>query len=576
MSFSRIAAALLALAACAPGAGAQTTRRVLAGSDDGVWLLEFDSRGSTFDIALRPADEDWQWLHREMTGRPALAAAGGDRLHVFFDDPFGHLLCDATGTDPWLAPPSGNPRWPGDAAPLAVAESLDANGRPDYGVLAVVPLAPPTPATRTAPAPSTTVPAATAPAIALTTAPARPAGKLALFRHAGATWEHVADCPELPRGPGTRLLLADTGRAVYLASSDAGERGNRIFRWDASGWQRLDLIGSPASAPIRGLVGIGGQLVVVLSHPSDANEAGDELLLAVYDDRQRVFAIQPARRGDAVATWPADAPPSVARFGKQVAMLWQADGAVRFATCMPRVGQLVDKGPVAFDAPVGDDGEELLNLFMWALLIAVLIPMIALRPRTRPEPFSLPEAARTGPLLKRLIAFLIDLAPVVVLVSFVYSVSPWAMPEEEMRRLYDRLRRGDEVRIPVAMAASYVAMLVLFVAYCTVAEIRYGKTPGKRLMKLRVVGHKGAAPTPRACLLRNLLKVMELVALRAPLLLVLVLLIPLFTRYRQRFGDLVGRTAVVDARFEFPEPDEGQEGQADAGDATDTADDEPR
>ena len=71
---------------------------------------------------------------------------------------------------------------------------------------------------------------------------------------------------------------------------------------------------------------------------------------------------------------------------------------------------------------------------------------------------------------------------------------------------------------------------------------------------LRVVGDRGRRPTFREVALRNVSKIPEMIT---PLPL---LLFPLLTRYRQRLGDKIAWTAVIDlARSAPPEPDEDQD-----------------
>ena len=81
----------------------------------------------------------------------------------------------------------------------------------------------------------------------------------------------------------------------------------------------------------------------------------------------------------------------------------------------------------------------------------------------------------------------------------------------------------------------------LFVLYTLVLEWFTGSTPGKKLMGLRVANLDGARPRAWQVIVRSLLKAFDLIA---PLLLVL----PLLSPHRQRLGDLIARTLVVEPK----------------------------
>ena len=88
-------------------------------------------------------------------------------------------------------------------------------------------------------------------------------------------------------------------------------------------------------------------------------------------------------------------------------------------------------------------------------------------------------------------------------------------------------------------------------------ERKFGRTVGKMIFKLSVITSLGRPAGLRQILLRNLVKVIEMSW--APLL-----LFPLLNRNRLRLGDLVARTAVIDARIQPPpqETDQSDDGEA--------------
>jgi uncharacterized RDD family membrane protein YckC len=86
----------------------------------------------------------------------------------------------------------------------------------------------------------------------------------------------------------------------------------------------------------------------------------------------------------------------------------------------------------------------------------------------------------------------------------------------------------------VASAAGPIGYLL----YTTLTELLLGKTVGKMILGLKIVGLDGAAPTRSMIVRRNLLRITDLPP--SPMLL-LVLLSPL----RQRVGDIAAGTLVV-------------------------------
>ena len=101
--------------------------------------------------------------------------------------------------------------------------------------------------------------------------------------------------------------------------------------------------------------------------------------------------------------------------------------------------------------------------------------------------------------------------------------------------------------VPNWMIYGFVFSVGVYTPYCIVMEHRFGATLGKMLFRLTVVSDSGRRPGFRQILLRNLSRIPEL---RTGLL----LLVPLFTRYRQRLGDKLARTAVIDTSVTFAPP----------------------
>ncbi|MCO5172077.1 MAG: RDD family protein [Planctomycetes bacterium] len=148
-----------------------------------------------------------------------------------------------------------------------------------------------------------------------------------------------------------------------------------------------------------------------------------------------------------------------------------------------------------------------------------------------PPPTEPPEAA---PLPDRMLAFVVDVAVVVVVGSaLVAAFAPGV-----------RERAASDPRAQLALGAMFVAGVVAYFAFF---EALFARTPGKRLLDLEVQDLQGGRPSRWALLFRNLFRV-ELLLPPPYLTMMLSLLIVLVSPHRQRPGDLLARTAVRRAR----------------------------
>jgi len=139
----------------------------------------------------------------------------------------------------------------------------------------------------------------------------------------------------------------------------------------------------------------------------------------------------------------------------------------------------------------------------------------------------------------RLAAFMIDV--LLVLPGMMYAYSP----------LLDRfdyditallLSARTDADLLSDLSWRWLATVTAFVLYTSVFELLWSATPGKRLLKCHVVTEQGSRCSPSHILIRNAVRFLELYPFATSIwTMVLVLL----TRNRQRLGDLIGRTLVV-------------------------------
>jgi uncharacterized RDD family membrane protein YckC len=115
-----------------------------------------------------------------------------------------------------------------------------------------------------------------------------------------------------------------------------------------------------------------------------------------------------------------------------------------------------------------------------------------------------------------------------------------------------RMGEGSDFWDDSLVQAAALAGPVLYILHTTVSEALFGRTIGKVLCGLRVVGLDGKRPTPGALLTRNLLRVIDVLMGFLPLVLVL------YSPLRQRAGDVAAGTMVVLDRKGAPDGVERQ------------------
>jgi len=122
------------------------------------------------------------------------------------------------------------------------------------------------------------------------------------------------------------------------------------------------------------------------------------------------------------------------------------------------------------------------------------------------------------------------------LVALGFAIAPF------VKELADSLEDVDPTAgVWIVLAAMFLIKFLADTAYYIVCEIMmHGQTPGKRYMKIQVIQDGGYPLTLTACLLRNLMRVVDNIPLCWPVL--------LFSPQHKRIGDYVAGTLVVSKR----------------------------
>jgi uncharacterized RDD family membrane protein YckC len=188
---------------------------------------------------------------------------------------------------------------------------------------------------------------------------------------------------------------------------------------------------------------------------------------------------------------------------------------------------------------------------MIGLLTAVAIVLLTYwwRRSSVGIPVALPAGLAVADLGRRGLAALVDMVPAGAIVGVIwygplsdYTAAWWASFESQ----------GTTPPSSQGLLWAWVGFAAIYVGWCTVFEMLHAASPGKRLLGCVVMSTSGGRLTRLQIVTRNAARLIELL----PYLQLWPFMLLLFmTRNRQRFGDLLARTIVVES-LPPAEPDE--------------------
>jgi uncharacterized RDD family membrane protein YckC len=165
------------------------------------------------------------------------------------------------------------------------------------------------------------------------------------------------------------------------------------------------------------------------------------------------------------------------------------------------------------------------------------------------------ESSIAGP-GQRVLAYSIDYLVILLIETGLFELLPrntplfrklfaWTPPRlDDVASLQHAAATLQDALMPV-LAVLVVAQLVLEIAYFMTAErLSGGRSIGKWLVGLRVVGADGSALSARASLVRSLLRLIDVL----PTSYLIGFVVMVASRRRQRLGDFAAATVVVLAR----------------------------
>ena len=185
---------------------------------------------------------------------------------------------------------------------------------------------------------------------------------------------------------------------------------------------------------------------------------------------------------------------------------------------------------------VGNPVNDLNQPGRWIVLTAMMIGMLVLFSVWRRDPatakVTVPKGYQIAAISKRFLALMIDLAPCGLISSYLFDIT--------MQQLVDQ---WPGVAITWEQLMPGLVTIAIYITHTTLSEIFTAQTVGKKIMGISVCTMDGQSPDVWQVILRNLLKTLDLIAWYALPFLVIV------SAYRQRLGDIVARTVVIQPKL---------------------------
>lgn len=220
-----------------------------------------------------------------------------------------------------------------------------------------------------------------------------------------------------------------------------------------------------------------------------------------------------------------------------------ADGGVEFASTEIDGSEPVRFEPLSMVRPEVSPRGTIQETIALMVGLAVLTFVMWTRRQQLALPATVPQGMQIAAVWRRIMATMIDVAPAALIAV------PWmvkAVPELSSGMSWEEIQRVIEQPSVEAklMPIQYSAVLIYGV-WCWVWELFTRATPGKMLFGCRVLGIDGNAATPRQVMLRNVCRIL-MVGIGPSGWIITIMMMGMLSRNRQRVGDLLAFTVVVE------------------------------
>jgi uncharacterized RDD family membrane protein YckC len=539
-----LAATLAAIASRAGAAGPATAASNPAplirahGNDDRYWIIQVEDvagdKGPKKEGRIyRRAARDELWRHIATIDSDVVALGSRvTQLAILMPDGSWLLLSDETATTGPALPNAarliafgadggtlwaiGEPPPPGSAATKPAARgtalAVGASGtRPAAEVLGTRPSTGPSSATAPAEGASNETPT------------------LALYSLQQHGWVRGVDLPPGAQGPAELLSLAFVDHEPVIAWRTSPKAVAASQLKDGIWWTAGEV---KAEAPITRVKLVDGTPRPVLW----AATAGEEGFLTwlIPKEPKRV-AVPVGQNGHAEDL-------AVAYANGRVRVVGYQGNKLLERSYDPLTG--ADAGPAALLTLPKPPATPTVSIWVQPLLAVALIYVIVASVRRRQQLRDIaenPSEFVLAPVGRRLLAGTIDALPVLIACAVAWWQYASHNPNARVGESWDYLEYWGYVvdNMAPAQVALCAGGVVLYLLHTSLGEALAGRSIGKAVCRLRVVGLDGRPASPGAVVTRNVLRIIDLAMVFFPLLLIL------FSPLRQRAGDVAAGTLVV-------------------------------
>lgn len=452
----------------------------------------------------------------ELTGRVVRLAAAKHSLHLIFES---GAHSEHTGRQ--LVP---GPRLAGGKAVLALTGCEDSDG-----VLAVL--------SADALEALTTRPTTTQVAAEEGT------DKWRLARYENGRWKPIAALGDWWHEPPAVEMCASAGVVHLFWQGSAQSDGIWQVSFAEGAWSEPAEVRFGEKVRLVAVTQVNRQVVLVVSRPPAQTPAG-RVLVPVRRVQDAWLPGQPLAIGDQAVSFDLDTT-AVAGMGARLFVAWlEASNRVRLGSWPISGGALPAEAvtlDLALERPWGALESTFWRYFLPLLMLALLVVVFWRRRESLMQPISPGKGRVLAESWRRVGAGLIDLLPFLILGGWLL----WHYAGDELRAWMAADRQaqaggGERLWAPNELAFAWACVRAGYCLYGLLMELGTGSTIGKRWLGCQVSSETGQRPTPRALIIRNVLRWVEL---QGEFLVVPVFLM-IITRSNQRLGDILARTIV--------------------------------
>lgn len=371
--------------------------------------------------------------------------------------------------------------------------------------------------------------------------PELPAERFFLVVYDGIRWAPGFEAPAALRKDARAWMTVSGGQCHLFWQDGPSSNTVRYAKWDREQWREAPSVSFSARV-VEAAAGLLNKQLVFAALVDDGSGSLICEPRVLMSDAQGWDERPPLKEADGSKVLTLPRGTVLSGFGDNLALLRPAEPHGEVGLWSPADGQVVlpfTRVPFRRDggAPVADGARDMAHL----LVIMGIVLLIYWRRREDfSSPVLLPPGLAAASFPRRGLAALIDMAPAALVVWLI-----WRAPLEDYFTAWQQRLEAQEPGSPdwSGLVWAWLCFALLYTAWCAGFELFMSASPGKRLLGCVVASESGRRPAVAQLLVRNALRVVELFP---PLGVWPFLLVVLMTRNRQRVGDLLARTIVVE------------------------------